>query len=497
VTATAEGGVLDRCFLDVGAAAHMDPAAKVYDKAAKSVISFVVGGPGADQDRALSVGADFVKVDAAVDGTPVTPAWDELNRQWQIELGPSSGTVHLEVTPSVLAVPSATLDPLTAQIPVTSSPPRPEVAWRGPTSLEGKGTINGSLIVTPKATTGGQLCVTLPDHVLVSDPRGGSLGDIDAARTSTCHTDDQPFSIPARFVVGHEVNASGTGAVTYSTTYTAPGEQAAQHLDDGTASLPTFVLSKTANHRTWFLATVGLVLLSALLSLFALWLTARRQGRLPNPDDYVAARLPLNRDPSTGSLVVPPDVSLSMKDFRPVSGSRSRYNLTNNVSVRRWTSLNPFADIAAEAATDRDVIVAQPSHGIRRAGGRRVRIPVRFASMLLIRVPDNAGTDADGVLLVRRGTTPSVADNLLGKHLVDANRDLARIGSRDSSCPVPPVDATVPASDSVSPTPHAPQRCVTPAAPRLSLEEMPASAATSNGARRLLTPPPPPSRSRR
>jgi hypothetical protein len=501
VTASADGGALDRCFLDVDAAAHLDPAVKLYSKATKSLVSFVVGGPGADQNRALSVGPDFINVAAEMDGTPVTPppSWDALNRQWQIEQGQTSHALDFKVTPSVLAVPSKALEPLSAQIEVTNSPPRPDVAWSGATRLEGKGTIDGALVVTPKATTGGQLCVSVPEHVLLSNPRGAPLGQLEAAQTNTCHTDDEPFSIPARFVVDHELNASGTGAVSYSTTYTPPGEHAAQDLDNDTASLPTFTVSKTANGRTWFAATTGLVVLSAVLSLLALWLTARRQGRPPNPDDYVAARLPLPRDSSTGSLVMP-DASVTMKDFRPISGSRSRYNLTNGVSIRRWTSLNPFADIAAEAVADRGVVIAQPSLGTHLAGGRRTRIPVRFASMLLTRVTEDTNTSADAVLLVRRGTTPSVAEEMLAKHLADANRDLARAGTRNSSSRVASARAPLTGAGSVPQPPEPPDRRVPPAPTDHFVEASsgpaPASPAT-NSTRRLLRPPPPPSRSRR
>ena len=70
VTATADEGVLDRCFLDIDATTRPDADLTIYDKASESIIGFVVGGPGATENPALSVGPDYVSVNATVGDQP-------------------------------------------------------------------------------------------------------------------------------------------------------------------------------------------------------------------------------------------------------------------------------------------------------------------------------------------------------------------------------------------------------------------------------------------
>ena len=148
-----------------------------------------------------------------------------------------------------------------------------------------------------------------------------------------------------------------------------------------------------------------LALLSGLLSAVALWIMTRRQGRLPDPSGYLMARVPLARD-DDGMLSLDTSTGLTMDDMVPVNGSRSRYHLTDELSVRRWTSLNPFAEIAAEVAVHNGVAVAAPGLGRGRGRGRRARISPRFPSLLAVGLPSPPDVAPHGALLLRHGTRP-------------------------------------------------------------------------------------------
>ena len=106
--------------------------------------------------------------------------------------------------------------------------------WDGDTKLEGDGSIGGSLVVTPTATTGGALCVSLPTSTAVAE-----IGRIEVdGQAVTCGPDDHALEIPARFVANGEANASDTGTISYSSTYTPSDGDATQELGrgDGVAS---------------------------------------------------------------------------------------------------------------------------------------------------------------------------------------------------------------------------------------------------------------------
>ena len=120
-----------------------------------------------------------------------------------------------------------------------------------------------------------------------------------------------------------------------------------------------------------------------------------------------------------GSVVPVDERGVEMADLRRVDGSRSRFRLSPETSIRRRATLNPFASISAHVVTDRGVVNADPSLG--RRDERRQEISNRFRRLFVVRRSEN-GEDAEGFLVVPRGTTPAHATALIAESLARINR---------------------------------------------------------------------------
>jgi len=431
----ANGGAANLCYASVDATAELIGKAQVYGPAKAASLGFVVKGPGDVNRPELSLSDEWLTVEATVAGQPAQARWDEASRRWVVDVpgGPFTTPFSITFTPRTTAVAGTggLLRPNRTDIAVVQEPPMPTVRWLGPSYLEGKAEVSTNLKVESGLEgVEGTMCVTFPTTdvpLLTEDGRTVGHLTVDAA-TPRCGADGQIDDVPARVVVDKASNDGAAATLHYTASF-GPDATSLEPLANGAASealLPAFTMAKLADTGKQTLVAAALVLASSLLTLALLWLFTRWQSRLPDPDQFVLAPIAVGAD-SAGAFQRAPDDALHMADLRPLRGSRRRFQLTPALSVRRWTSLNPFARIAAEAVAEDGVVAAAPSHGQFRAGHRRLRIPSRFQQLLVVHT--NAQSEPEAVAVVRRGATPAEVDRLVASQLPQINQLLRRTGA--------------------------------------------------------------------
>jgi hypothetical protein len=344
-----------------------------------------------------------------VDGQPATVAWDEPSRAWTVDIaGPR--TTAPQITASATARGWHTDEPLATfdePIELLAEPPLPTVAWSGSSTLEGATTANGSLVVTPAAATGGQLCVTFPAPASLSPE---SLG-FEVAGGPHCAADSQPFSVDASLVATQSVNTTGTVDLPFTATYTAAGNSATIDLGQGTAVFAPISLTKPADAGRTAAVTVVLVALSLLLTLGALLLVTNVQRRMREPSDLQRAEVPIRRDGT--ALERTSNASLRAEDLDPLTGSRRSMDLSDGLGLAAPLTANPFGDIIVRARSRQGQVTADLAH--TAAAGRSVVVPARFDELVLVEVlPDDTGR---AVALVGRGTSPARVDAMIDQAL--------------------------------------------------------------------------------
>jgi hypothetical protein len=468
----ARDGATAECFVAIDGTSSLVGEPSVYEKATTTTLSIAVGGPGNDARPELNVGSDFVALDVTIDGRPASATWDAAIGRWRLDLpGPRTGTVTLAVTPHVLAVNGAVLSGFTSGLAVVAAPPAPQVSWVGERTIEGSGRFDRHLRVLPAASTGGTICVTFTpaDQAFVS-PAGDVVASLSTGAGEHCGPDAQPFDVPATLVVDDEANAGGSATAGYRSSYTPPDGTSPQDLGVGSAALGEIQLTKSPDVARFWLVGLVLAALSAAIAYACLYLFTRRQTRLADPTGYLMVRLPLVDD-GRGRLQPEPADPLRMSAMRPVRGTRSRFELGPDVAVVRHTSLNVLAPLVAHASARSGKVLASPSLGQARRGGRTMLIPPRFRELVVVHLPSGPGT-AEAVVVVPAGTTPQAVGQTVSRALERLGSAIAsnRTDSPPSaSSPTrPPAPGTEPA---VAPVPVAvvaarPERTPPPPPPR-------------------------------
>lgn len=155
------------------------------------------------------------------------------------------------------------------------------------------------------------------------------------------------------------------------------------------------------NWAVWFI-TLGLLLVAIVLSFGLLWLFNVFLIRLPDPKKYLAVRLPLtisSRDPlnpqfKVGDLEVG-GVNLSLSEFEPVRGDRTRWTAGNGLVLERRIT-NPFLRPLHEP---RGLFVGQK--GMVVAYGppfskSGLKLPFRRALVLVLEPPKSSASEVTG-----------------------------------------------------------------------------------------------------
>ncbi|MCD9623282.1 hypothetical protein [Rhabdothermincola salaria] len=421
VTVQVSGGAPAGCFADLAALISPAGEATIFGAAESSTVRVDVFGAAAPASGTAGerLGPDAVDVTARTGDQDLAVTWQEAGRTWEITVpGPVDAppTIVIEATtPEWGPVGS-----LTQEVSILGSPPVPAVVWDGPDTIEGDGTFRGRLTVLPGASTDGTLCVTFGDAQVDRD--GVTVRPSDP---EVCGADTQPFDIGAEIVVDGVRNDTATVTLPYTVTYAPPGATQGQPLGEGgEVAFPTLTLTRPADAATSALITVGLVVVSSLLPLGLLLLLVNLQRRLPSPDGRRLATLALRSD--GGALELAPGAALADSDLRPVSGTRSRYDLAPGLVITGRPTPNPFAAVTVEVTSEIGPVTAVP--WMAAGPGRSVEVPAAFEFLVLLR-SDPGSDHGEALVVVPPGAGAAEAEEAAQRALASSNRLWSRIAS--------------------------------------------------------------------
>jgi len=478
ITARAASGTLKSCFADLRATVASQGDAAVFAKAGRSYLYFKVNGTGAIADGA-GVTPSYAALTATVNGSASAVEWDEPSRSWRLTInGP------LTVAPVVVATARAVgwqgpeFAPFSPLVDLRNEPPAPQVAWKGPTTVEGKTTVDGELVITPAALkTGGELCVTFQEPKSVPDTLSVSL----AEPRLICHSDEAPFSLPASLTTSSSSNGTGQVTLPYTTEYRPQGSTS--EIDIGGVQevvFPPVVLVKPADATRVALISGALLILSIVFSLGILVALTNRALRLPDPTKFRSVSVPL--EVADGVIRRAADSGVRPEDFTLIAGDRGKYVLPDGVELRSRKTVNPFTDLSAKAVASSGVIGVVPA--LSREVAPRVTIPSSFDQLTVVAL-ETTGLTGTATVVAKKGASLPMVEGSIDDAIERVNTERASASNAARRL----MSSVEEEGESVSSSPPAPSVPITPT-------QTPQSAPT-HGSNPKMPPPPPPAPTRR
>jgi hypothetical protein len=418
LSARVEGAEIGSCFVSLSASITAVGEPSLYDGASSTPAYLLVGPPGGGTSSAAGVGDQEVALTATFNGSAVPTTWDPVSRQWVAEIPtPSGSQAELEVagvfTGNFAGLGS--IEPLSESIPVKDVPSVPPVQWVGDSRIEGEDTLTGRLEVSPSANVSDQVCITLDAQSAIVRAADGSdlaILTIDDEQPA-CGPANKSLSINAAIEVAESSNDVGTVAVGFDATFEPAGEPP-KNMGNGDVSFPEFTFSKPIDSSTQRRLAAILALASAALTYFIMQSLTAMQAKLQTPNEMLMVTSVLVRDPSNGRVVrAGGDAPIKLSDMRQVVGSRRRYELDNDLILRRRLSLNPFRRLAAVVESGGSTVFADPAAGASSKNQRRAPVPLRFGRLVLVTVGERNRI----VAVVPVGTTPSTTASIMDEGL--------------------------------------------------------------------------------
>jgi hypothetical protein len=375
LTITTDAGGEVACFAVFSAEVHLvgDPA--VFRDATTSYLFVAVGGPGAVDATDQRAGDPHVNLEVTLGGRRASPEWDDAQNLWRIEVTDPETASPLVARARIETGSGPLLGELRTELEIVAIPPLPVVGWSGRSILEGAGQFDGRLMITPRAETGGELCVSFGDATL-----SGVDGSFLVHAEETCGPDTEPFGVDAVLTIDEAVNRQVELRLAYQVHYKPKDLEEKRSLGGGEVGV-LLALTKPPDPTRELVVAAAMVLLSLLVPLAALLAFTNLKRRLPDPLGYKAIAVGLEVDGS-GLLSRPHDAELRAKDFTVVTGSRSRWELGPHLGLRRRRTINPFAAIAAEVH-GHGTVSATPTMAAN-ATGRRTAIPAHFEELVAV-----------------------------------------------------------------------------------------------------------------
>lgn len=427
----ADGSTVDACFVDLAASIVPVGSQRIDPAAAATTLSWAVlpigaGASSARGDAAARtrLGPDQVAVTATIGGGATPVAWDDATRTWQLVVaGPQAEPPVVDVrvdAPGWGEVASVSSD---LQAGVVMAPPT--VEWRGPTRLEGSGTFEGMVHLTPAPVTA---AAQAPDGVVCLNLGDGSSSGVPLTvrvdQGRSCHSAGESFEVPVTLVVNGDQNAELAVVVPYTVTHlpTGGGEESIVASDQ--VDMPTIVLAKPASALTSALVTAGIVLVSTVVPLVLLVVLMNLQRRLPPPSQRRVVRVALTA--VGGEVRLASDIGVHAADLGPVAGNRDLYELPEGLSLVRPRTRNPFAPMIVELHSDRGPVSAVP--WMAPGAGRTVQVPSAFTFLVVIR--NEPGSDvALAVVVAPADASTDDVDRAVRRALVATNELWSRVSS--------------------------------------------------------------------
>jgi hypothetical protein len=415
------GGAAGVCFVDLDASVNIQSTAEVYGRASESYVSVAIHGAGS-KASGVGIGAPFTEMTATVDGQPTEVVPDRAAGSFRLKLvGPFSKAPEVVVTATAATWKGAPFPKQVLSLAVVNEPPAPQVAWSGETTIEGAKTVNGSLVVTPSAVTGGQICVT-PGAAKIQP---ANLSDIVAVAVEidggqNCGPDSGPFSIPATLTTAKSINATAEIELPLEVSYTPKDSTPIDVKSDGALFAP-IKLAKPVDSGSVLLVTLAFLLFSVLLTLGLLLATTNYQLRLPDLRRYRSISVPV--EVVDGVITRSSSDTLKMDDYGVIRGDTRSFALSEGISlVRRWTA-NPFTDPSAKVKAKGRRVYVSPS--LSKGFAKAHDVPSKFKELTFVSLEESM-TRGEIVAIVRAGTEVDAVSRLVETTSTNASRDIER-----------------------------------------------------------------------
>jgi hypothetical protein len=419
---TLDGPATD-CFAQLDVAVQLASAPTLFRRATKRTVDVVVARPGHPQSAGLSDA--IVRMGAEVGGHATDIRWNQGRHVWTLVV-PTDATAAKQQTVDLTAIAApasgdgvTSIPALHTPLTLTDLPPRPGVRWDGPDHIEGDGVTAGAMVFGPTATVpDAQLCISLATTSLVlNDANGTAVGTVapdSGAERCTPFELGGEVRVPVEITIPEARNATARPSVPFRARLVAPGD--VEDLGEASAEPVTLTLTRPADLRRESMVFAVLLLTTAVVPLLVLWLITAWQSRLVDPQDFLAAELPLSRVTGNGTPGRPGAArevtferagELEMSNLRPVTGKRSRWNLPGGGSLARRVPANPFGTPSAILTYPASRVLI-PGRRDQRLGAPG-RVAVRFESVTAV-VVDATGGPAEPraiVVVALRSTAAS------------------------------------------------------------------------------------------
>ena len=487
VSIKAVGGSLESCFAQTAAVIEVLEGASLYAGDNSSPVYFAVGKQGISGFPLAGVGDTNVSLTATVDGVNVEPAWDPDLTKWRVDIPrPVGSEVQLRID-GVLKGLDGKITPLDTPIPVKDVPAVPAVVWRGDSKIEGKKSVDGDLAVQPSAQTG-RVCIDVDLPAPLETEDGKKLGTFEQQPaeglqpSQKCAPADEVLNIPVTLVILEETNAVGNPKIRFTAVYETPKGEL-KPMGEGPVDDLEFTLTKPVDSAKQLWLSLALAAASAVLTYLLMMVLTAAQSKLRPSSQMLAIRTALVLDAKTGRLTrADPASPISLMDFKQVSGSSTRYDLGQGLTVARRIRANPFGTMSAKVDSDTFPVLAHPALGPSTRNGRTVPVPLRFGALVVV-VPTAPSPHA--VALVPIGTTPTDASRLIENSILKLDRQIGELApgsgsdGGDQGPPSGPPSSTPQGSGDGGPQ---------------SLQQPPTDAPSSGPTKSDRKPPPPPHR---
>jgi hypothetical protein len=372
-------GKIERCFSNVDLAITPATPRVAYSGAEKFLIGVVVTGRGSEAVSSGALGSDLVEVTFNVDGRELGATFDEVSRRFTVEWPKITNDLKVSASAKFL-LSGLVVNSEDWTISVSDVPPTPTITWSGDYIIENSGQISGSIIVSSGFKKDGAiLCVAINSGNKVLSESGELIGTVSLGETEKCGSVNNDLDIPAVISFEETGNKVGLLDISYSSTYQAEQVGSAVDLDPGTARLGPFQVVKGGSGTAGLLFALLVSAVIALCSYLLLFLSALRQGLLPNPSRFLFASSPLDFADQGMRKKLISRSSITAADLKVPLGDRKKFSF-GPIEIQRVLPLNPLGELKCKVSVSSGVLLAQ---GNSQPGRNSLLVPNSFSQLAI------------------------------------------------------------------------------------------------------------------
>jgi hypothetical protein len=380
-------GKIERCFSDIKLKVEPVTSRTAYTGAEGFAIGVAVSG-----DQIAGVGSGnlsdaLVRVDLEVSGKALPVEFDATSNTFVGQWRKIEDDLNVSATATFLLT-GQRFEATPWTISASDVPPTPTVSWIGDFLVEGEASSEGNLVFSSGFNTdNGEYCVTIGEPSLVESKSGMRTGNLKLSETSKCGQVKSQLKFPVSMEFNSVDNRTSVLRVSYNSTY-QPSNGQEVTLEPGEVEIGPFQVVKGANNVAGIAFAFLLASLTTLLSYSLLFVSALRQGRLPDPKNMLVGKadIQVSREGEDARLVLVEHFQL--RDLTSPRGDRNRFRI-DTVNVVRIAPLNPFRQLRAKFGVEEGTLVVRRLKGTPK---RDAVVSVPFNQTAFAHISQGAGT---------------------------------------------------------------------------------------------------------